>query len=146
MHYTWHSFANTDSEENELMDPIPAEATPIASIILVVADSNFANLCKDPVEYVSLLKERVLSKRQGDAMLYTVTGKYGISNIDKTIPTLDVEDRNKTLFSQTLENSTMLFDELMVISVHENDPYILAAKEVVTTASKTSTHYKYPRK
>lgn len=128
------------------MDVIPAEATPIASIILVVADSNFANLCKDPVEYVSLLKERVLAKRQGDAMLYTVTGKYGISNIDKTIPTLDVEDRNKTLFSQTLENSTMLFDELMVISIHENDPYILAAKEVVTTASKTSTHYKYERK
>jgi len=146
VHYTWHSFANTDSEEEELMDPIPAEATPIASIILVVADSNFANLCKDPVEYISLLKERVLTKRQGDAMLYTVTGKYGISNIDNTIPTLDVEDRNKTLFSQTLENSTMLFDELMVISVHENDPYILAAKEVVTTASKTSTHYKYPRK
>jgi hypothetical protein len=123
------------------MDPIPC-----ASIILVVADSNFVNLCKDPVEYVSLLKERVLIKRQGDATLYTVTGKYGISNIDKSIPTLDVEDRNKTLFSQTLENSVLFFDELMVISVNENDPFILAAKEVVTTASKTSTHYKYPRK
>lgn len=123
------------------MDPIPC-----ASIILVVADSNFVNLCKDPVEYISLLKARVFEKRQGDAVLYTVTGKYGISNIDSTIRTLDVEDRNKTLFSQTLENSTMLFDELMVISVNENDPFILAAKEVVTTASKTSTHYKYPRK
>lgn len=123
------------------MDPIPC-----ASIILVVADSNFVNLCKDPVEYVNLLKERVVTNRKGDALLYTVTGKYGISNIDKSIPTLDVEDRNKTLFSQTLENSTMLFDELMVISVNENDPFILAAKEVVTTASKTSTHYKYPRK
>ncbi|MNR22234.1 hypothetical protein D3C85_1391760 [compost metagenome] len=123
------------------MDPIPC-----ASIILVVADSNFVNLCKDPVEYVNLLKERVVTNRKGDALLYTVTGKYGISNIDKEMPTLDVEDRNKTLFSQTLENSTMLFDELMVISVNENDPFILAAKEVVTTASKTSTHYKYPRK
>lgn len=127
--------------ENKPMDPIPC-----ASIILIVADSNFVNLCKDPVEYVSLLKERVLVARNGDASLYTVTGKYGISNIDATIPTLDVVDRNKTLFSQTLENSTMMFDELLVISVNDNDPFIIAAQEVVTHASKTSTKYGYERK
>lgn len=122
------------------------DVTPCASIILLVADSNFVNLCKDPAAYISLLKARILEKRQGDALLYTVTGKYGVSNIDNTIPTLDINDRNKTLFSQTLENSTMLFDELMVISVNEHDPFIIAAQEVVTHASKTSTKYGYERK
>lgn len=122
------------------------DALAFPNIILVLADSNFSNLCENPTNYVKLLKERVVTAREGDAALYTVTGKYGISHIDETIPTLDINDRNKTLFSQTLENSTMLFDELMIISVVENDPYILAAKEVVTTASKTSTHYRYPRK
>lgn len=122
------------------------DVTPCASIILLVADSNFVNLCKDPAAYISLLKTRIIEKRQGDALLYTVTGKYGVSNIDNTIPTLDINDRNKTLFSQTLENSTMLFDELMVISINEHDPFIIAAQEVVTHASKTSTKYGYERK
>lgn len=122
------------------------DVTACPNIILVLADSNFSNLCENPANYVKLLKERVTIAREGDASLYTVTGKYGISHIDETIPTLDINDRNKTLFSQTLENSTMLFDELMIISVVENDPYLLAAKEVGTTSSKTSTHYRYPRK
>lgn len=122
------------------------DAIPCPNVILVLADSNFINLCDNAAQYVSLLKERVIKAREGDATLYTVTGKYGINHIDKTIPTLDVNDRNKTLFSQTLENSTMFFDELMIISINENDPFILAAKEVVTTASKTSTHYRYTRK
>jgi len=40
----------------------------------------------------------------------------------------------------------MLFDELIVISINENDPFILAAKEVVTNVNKTYTLYRYPRK
>lgn len=119
---------------------------PCASIILVLADSNFINLCKDPAAYVQLLKKRVVEMREDSATLYTVTGKYGIHNIDPTVPVLEINDRNKTLFSQTLENSTMLFDELIVISTNESDPFILAAKEVVTNVNKTSTQYRYPRK
>lgn len=122
------------------------EVLPCATVILVLADHNFANQCDDAVAYVKLFKERVIESRKGDAMIYTVTGKYGINGIDQTIPTLEVNDRNKTSFSQALENSTMLFDELMVISINESDPYIVAAKEVVTTASKNSTQYRYRRK
>lgn len=123
------------------MEPIAC-----ASVILVLADSNFINLCKNPTEYIGLLKQRVMEAREGNATLYTVTGKYGINHIDSSVPTLEINDRNKTSFSQTLENSTMLFDELLIISINESDPYMLAAKEVSTTASKTSTHYRYERK
>jgi hypothetical protein len=123
------------------MDPIPC-----ASIILVLADSNFVNLCKDPAEYIELLKQRIVEKREGEVAFYTVTGKYGVHHVDGSIPSLEVNDRNKTLFSQTLENNTMLFDELIVISINESDPFILAAKEVVTNVNKTSTQYRYQRK
>lgn len=122
------------------MEPIEC-----ASIILVMADSNFINLCQDPHGYVQRLKVRV-SDFHNNAVIYTVSGKHGIAHIDSTIPIVEVNDRNKTMFSQTLENSSMLFDELMVISIAENDPYIESAREVVTSASKTFTHYRYPRK
>lgn len=117
-----------------------------ASVILVVADSNFINLCRDPANYVSTLKQRVAEKRGGNAVLHTITGKYGLTNVDPSLPFLDITDRNKTLFGQTLENSALLFDELMLITINEKDPYMNSAQEVATQLSKTSTKYGYPRK
>lgn len=117
-----------------------------ATIILVVADSNFINLCKNPHDYVKLLKERVANLYENNATIHTVSGKYGIANIDSSIPVVDINDRNKTLFSQTLENSSMFFDELLAISTVDKDPYIESAREVVTLSNKTFTHYRYPRK
>jgi len=124
------------------MDPIEVPSTTI----LVVADSNFINLCKDPHTYVETLKVRVAELHNGTAVIHTVSGKYGIANIDNSIPIIEVNDRNKTLFSQTLENASMFFDELMAISTVEKDPYIESAREVVTSGNKTFTHYRYPRK
>lgn len=129
------------------MTPIDFSAQEVkcSTVILVVADSNFINLCKDPFVYVKLLKDRVAQVHE-NSVIHTISGKYGIANIDPTIPVVDINDRNKTLFSQTLENSSMFFDELMAISTVDKDPYIESAKEVVTTANKTFTHYRYPRK
>ncbi|MNM08998.1 hypothetical protein D3C81_190780 [compost metagenome] len=123
------------------MEPVESTTT-----ILVVADSNFNNLCLDPQGYVRKLKERVAELRTGNTFLYTVSGRYGLSNVDSSLPVIEVNDRNKTLFSQTLENSSMFFDELMAISIAEEDQFIKSAREVVTSANKTFTHYKYPRK
>lgn len=114
--------------------------------IMVVADSGFVNLCKDPQSYVATLKERINALYGNNVILSTVSGKYGIGHIDPTIISIEINDRNKTLFSQTLENSSMLFDELVAISIFEKDPFIETAREVVTTANKTFTHYRYPRK
>lgn len=124
------------------MEPIAVPST----VILVVVDSNFINLCKDPHDYVRLLKTRVADMHNGTAVIHTVSGKYGLGNIDTSIPVVDVNDRNKTLFSQTLENASMFFDELLAISTVDKDPYIESAREVVTSGNKTFTHYRYPRK
>ena len=117
-----------------------------SNIVLVVSDSNFMNLCKDPFEYITQLKTRLAERAKGAITLFTVSGKYGLSNIDSTLPLIPVDDKNKTLFGQTLENATMMFDELLTITVSQNDLCLSTACEVVTNANKTITKYGYQRK
>lgn len=114
--------------------------------ILVVVESNFINLCKDPQEYVSAFKNKVTSNTESKAALFTVTGRYGLTNVDSSIPAIEVQDKNKTMFRQVLENNACLFDQVVVITSVPNDPYIESAREVALGASKTFTRYGYPRK
>lgn len=116
------------------------------SVILVIADSNFVNLCVNPVEYLVRLKTFIDQRPGNGAKLYTVTGKYGVGHIDSSIEVVQLDDRNKTIFGQTLENCSMLFDELLTITVSPTDPFIATAKEVMLNASKTITQYGYNRK
>ena len=122
------------------------EAVAVADVVLLMADSNFINLCKDPVEYLGRLKALVAQRRTNGVQLYTVSGRYGVNHIDSSIEVVQLDDRNKTIFGQTLENSSMLFDELLVVTVSASDPYIAMAKEVMMNASKTITQYGYIRK
>lgn len=114
--------------------------------ILVVVESNFINLCRNPQDYVNNFKDKVSAKNDNKASLFTVSGKYGLTNIDKTIPAIEVMDKNKTMFRQMLENSSTLFDAVVVITSVANDPYIESAREVATNTNKTFTQYGYPRK
>ena len=115
-----------------------------SSVILVVADSNFINLCDDPAKYISKLRDVMASRPFTPGTLFTVSGRYGLSNIDPTIPVIDIDDKNKTVFGQTLENSFMMFDELLSVSVAGNDPFLCMAREVATSNSKSFTQYGYP--
>lgn len=86
-------------------------------------------------------------RNEAGAVLYTVPGKYGISNLSNEIPALpDIQDKNKTVFMQTLENSNLMFDEMIIVSIAEEDNYIKGAQEVMTSLNKSFTHYRYPRK
>lgn len=114
--------------------------------ILVVVESNFVNLCQNPQDYISNFKDKVSAKNDNKASLFTVSGKYGLTNVDKTIPAIEVMDKNKTMFRQMLENSSTMFDAVVVITSVPNDPYIESAREVATNTNKTFTQYGYPRK
>lgn len=119
-----------------------------SSIILVVADSGFVNLCDDPNAYVIRLK-KILGERSTEKLtLMTVTGKYGLGNVTEAadIRAVEVDDKNKTIFSQTLENVSGIFDEMLVITNTTQDNFIQAAKEVMSNASKTITTFGYIRK
>lgn len=116
-----------------------------SNVILVVTDSNFANLCKDPDEYIKRLRT-VLGERSSNVVLMTVSGRYGIGAIDNQIKVLSVDDKNKTVFGQTLENIAGMFDELLAVTNTVSDPFILAAKEVLGNAQKTITTFGYTRK
>lgn len=121
--------------------------TPVQSsnVILVIADSNFGNLCKDVDDYVKRL-HKVLSERQSAYTLMTVSGRYGLHAVDTSLTALPVDDKNKTVFGQTLENVSGLFDELLVLTNTVSDPYISVAKETMGNALKTVTTYGYTRK
>lgn len=117
----------------------------IGNTVLVIADSNFVNICKDPQDYVTRLKS-IIAGRGKSTRLVTITGRYGLSNVDSSINAIQVEDKNKTLFGQHLENISMVFDELLIVTLNPTDPYVLAAKEVVTNSNKTITQYAYARR
>jgi len=122
------------------------EATEQRINILVVVERNFINLCLDPEEYITTFKDKVTARSDNKASFFTVSGYYGLGNVDTTIPLIDVMDKNKTMFRQMLENSAQLFDEVVVITSVPDDPYIESAREVATVTSKTFTRYGYPRK
>lgn len=122
------------------------EAVVSADVVLVIADSNFVNLCVDPVEYITRLKKLVGNRGGRGVKLYTVSGKYGVNHIDSSIDVVELNDKNKTIFGQTLENCTMLFDELLLVTIAPNDPFINIAREVMMSASKTITQYGYNRR
>lgn len=130
-----------------MMEPLePLAASEQSISILVVSDSNMINLCDEPQEYVDRFKTRINELRENKASLFTVSGRYGLSNIDKSIPVIEIHYKNKTLFKQMLENNSMLFDEVIAISAVTFDPYIDSAREVATATNKTFTQYSYPRK
>lgn len=121
--------------------------TTLPVSLLVIADSNFINICNDPNAYLEKLKNVVEQKRgKENVVLYTVPGKYGISSLDKEMDNIPVQDKNKTVFMQTLENMANMFDELLIVSIAEEDIFIKGAKEVMTTLNKSFTHYRYARK
>ncbi len=121
-------------------------STDLAKTVLVICDSNFVNLCDDPDAYMVRLRN-VLRKRIGDNMnLVTVSGRYGMSNVDEELPTISVQDRNKTLFIQTVENAASSFDELQIVSTVDSDPFIEGVAESMSGLQKNITRYKYNRR
>jgi len=116
------------------------------NVVLVVADSNFINLCADPFTYMANLKAKLAERSAEGITMFTVSGKYGLGNVDESIQVIPVDDKNKTVFGQTLENVTMLFDRLVTITIAQNDPFLSMACEVVTNANKPYTKYGYLRK
>lgn len=114
--------------------------------LLVVADSNFHNLCSDPVGYLNNLNT-VLSKLYGkDTAIISVTGKYGLSSAMPGIECLEVDSKNKTSFVHSVENKTDLFDDLLIISLVATDQYLEGLATSMTEKHKTIIRYKYHRK
>lgn len=116
---------------------------PSGGITLVVTDSNFNRVVDGLEDYISKL-DAILTKK--GATMVTVSGKYGISDIRPDILALEVDDRNKTNFGQTLENLSGHFDEVLIITTGGFCNYLNAVNEVATDNNKTITKYGYPVK
>ncbi|AGB07118.1 hypothetical protein [Vibrio phage VP4B] len=114
--------------------------------ILVICDSGFGNLCETPISYIERLKTIIAERTNNDYALHTVSGKYGLGDLEPEVNTLEIEDRNKTSFVQTIENMTELANELIIISIVDHDPYIEALAAALSERCITIRRYKYQRK
>lgn len=114
--------------------------------ILVIADSNFKNLCDDPKSYIDKLYSVLKGRHDVPVSIVTVSGRYGLSDLDEGIGVLEVEDRNKTLFVQTIENAAANIDELQIVSLSESDPFIEGAAGMLSSLHKNITRYGYKRR
>lgn len=114
--------------------------------VLVLCDSGFIHLCDNPYDYVTKLKD-VLAKRYPDGVnVITVGGKFGLSNVDADMKALEVEDKNKTVFGQSIENISGHFNEMILATISGYDAFLDAASEAASAQSKTIMWYKYVRR
>lgn len=116
--------------------------------IMVVADSNFENICNDSEAYINKLKA-ALQKRIGENLkLHTVTGRYGLDNYTGVFEVHEIDSKNKTSFIFSLENLAKadVFDELLILSIVDTDPYLNGVKTKITECEKTLSQYGYIRK
>lgn len=118
----------------------------IPNSILILADNGFVNLCNDPHAYIKHLKQVLFNRLGNDALLNTIKGKYGLSNLDSELNVLPTEDKNKTLFIQSIELLKNQINELLIISLVETDPYLEGVANSLGDLGVTITRYKYIRK
>lgn len=116
---------------------------PLGPVMLIVIDSTFERTVVDLDAYMSKLNE-IIVKREVTPI--TVVGKYGISKFKEDIVCLEVDDKNKTNFGQTLENFSNHFDEVLIITSGGYCNYLSMVNEVATDNNKTITRYGYPTK
>lgn len=112
---------------------------------LVITDGVFEKQCTDAKQYVSDLKAKLALSTTRDIEVVSITTNRGICDLDVTIPALDMDAKNKTTFVQSLENSALLFDEMLIIK-NSDDPFLSSAYQCVTSLGKPIYVYGYVRK
>lgn len=108
--------------------------------VLIVAEPDFMHKGKDTDAYMEKLN-KFLTKRAGDSKFrpVTVTGNYGLSL--ETV--IEVDDRNKTSFGKSLEDHLVQFDDIVIITNFEKDPFIDVLSARAAELSKPFTIYSY---
>lgn len=117
----------------------------VHSRLLIITDGVFEKQCVDAKQYVSDLKYKLALNALRDIEVFSITTSRGISDIDPSIPVLDLDAKNKTLFVQSLENASLLFDEMLIIK-NNDDPFVSSAYQCVTSLGKAIYVYGYARK
>ncbi|AEV89704.1 hypothetical protein OBP_267 [Pseudomonas phage OBP] len=108
--------------------------------VLVVAEPDFLNKGKDIEAYMDKLN-KFLTKRAGESTFrpVTVSGNYGLNLAVK----IEVDDRNKTAFSKSIADHLIQFDDIVLITNFEKDPYLDVLTGLASELSKPVTIYNY---
>lgn len=116
-----------------------------SKVVLVITDGVFKSQCDDATAYVARLKKVMAANQKREVKWVSVAGNRGICDIDATIPSLDLDTKNKTQFVQSLENNVGEFDEMLLIK-NTDDLFLSGARQAVTELNKPLSTYGYTRK
>lgn len=114
----------------------------VQKAILIVTDNHFSNQCSDVVGYTNKLKE-VLKKQNPGVKLVSYSGKLGLSGIDPEFADIGLDDSNKTTIRNSIINSSLLFDECIIISRSPNHVILAGVAEAVTELNRPLLSYSY---
>lgn len=92
--------------------------------ILIIADYEFKNDNVDKEKYIPKLYEVINKKHSNkNIILKTVTGRYTLG-LDLNLKLIEVDDRNKTSFVKSLNDSIDKIDEVIMITNFPKEPFL----------------------
>lgn len=108
--------------------------------VLVIVEPDFLPKCNNGEVYVEKLNG-FLKTRAGESRYrrVSVSGNYGLPGWEH----LEVDDRNKTSFIKSLDDHLTQFNEIVIITNFEKEPYIDSLSNRAAELSKTLTIYGY---
>lgn len=109
---------------------------------LILCDTNFNNVCEDPIGYLTKLEKVIKSNYGENSTLNTITGKRGLTAVDYEIDSLEIFEKNKTVFKESFEEHMNKFDYLILLTLKE-DQYLGAISDLCSEYRKTIIRYKY---
>lgn len=131
--------------EKVMSEPDFLSAKPAPLSVLLLADKAFMRRCENPDDYISRLKNYLISTKGTDVCLYSPAASYNL--IFEGIIPLELECQNKTSFVFSLENTINLYDECYIISNSDyHDPFLEGAREIMTTHNKSITGLGYKKR
>ena len=108
--------------------------------VLVLAEPDFQHKGKDCSAYVEKLK--TLLEKRGDGQklrVMSITGRYSVDGFDS----FEVDDKNKTAFVKSIDDKLESFNDIVIITNYEKDPYIDALTNRAGELSIPFTIYGY---
>lgn len=91
-------------------------------VALIITDGQFIQTGLDVNLYLKKLFRFIHMKEEGKEIeIMTISGKYGVGS---GLSTLDVDDKNKSVFANIIVDRINFFNEIIFISNYKKEPYL----------------------
>lgn len=111
--------------------------------VLIISDHGFEHRIHNLKEYSQKLLEFIVKRTKGKSLSFkTVSGKY-MFYPNCGIPTIEIEDRTKTVFTNSIIDNLGKIDEIIIITNHPDEPFLESLQNKIGEVKKSLTIYSY---